>query len=269
MAAAEFRRMRALVVGTGVAVLVVTAVVLWLLAIDPEEVVAVTFFLPVFLAAVLGGVRWGVATAVVAGLAYLGMRFDDLAVLSSARQWARPLAYGAAYVVFGGLAGWAAAELTDGVRRLDRFGVTDDDSELLNARGLHRQLDQEVSRARRYGSDFAVVSVSFEVAGDRDERREVRQRVGEVLRASVRDADDVGRVTIGGRDHVVAVLPETSREGAQVVGGKVASLLGENLGTVGADVRWLTHPEHDDEIDELLATLVRVVARDHPAAATT
>lgn len=266
MEASDLQRMRALVLGSGLAVLTLTAVVLWVLAVDTEEVIAVTLFLPVFAAAALGGIRWGLAVGVLAGLGYLGLRLDELQVLASAQQWFRPIAYGIAYVSFGGLAGWAATELTRGIEKLDRFDVTDDDSELLNARGLHRQLDQEVARAKRYGSDFAVVTVVFEVDGDRDERRRARHQVGDIVRACVRSVDDTGRITVNGREQVVAVLPETPRSGAEVVGQKIVDNLRASDETRDAEVRWLTHPEDETEIDELLLTLHAVVVREHPEA---
>lgn len=263
----DFQRTRSMVLGAGLLVLVVTAAALYLLAVDLEEVIAVTFFLPVFAAAVLGGWRWGVVAGAIAGLAYLGMRLDDLSVLSNTQQWTRPVSYGIAYLVFGGVSGWAAAQLSAGITKLDRFDVVDDESELLNARGLHRQLDQEVARARRYGSDFAVVTVTFEVTGDRAHRQEVRRRIGDIVRVNVRAVDDTGRISVDGRDVVIAVLPETPRNGAEIVGAKVANLLDRDDLTGDTDVRWLTHPEDDDEIDELLATLQRVVDREHPEAA--
>ena len=269
MGALEFRRMRTLLLLAGLAVLLVTALVLWWLAVDPEEVVAVTFFLPVFAAAVFGGSRWGLGVGLLAGGGYLLLRLDDLSVLASAQQWSRPLAYGIAYLAFGGLAGWAADELTRGIEKLDRFDVTDDASELLNARGLHRQLKQEVERARRYGSDFAVVTVAFDLVGDRDDVRRLRERVGDVVRESVRAVDDTGRVTVDGRDLVIAVLPETPRAGAEVVGAKVAEHLRAGADTRAAEVTWLSQPEDLEAIEALLVTLEAVVAREHPASVAT
>lgn len=269
MGALEFRRMRTLLLLSGLGVLALTALVLWWLAVDPEEVVAVTFFLPVFAAAVFGGTRWGLGVGLLAASGYLVLRLDDLAVLASAQQWTRPLAYGIAYLAFGGLAGWAAHELTRGIEKLDRYDVTDDESQLLNARGLHRQLEQEVDRARRYGSDFAVVAVAFDVPGDRDQRRRMRQRIGDVVRHSVRSVDDTGRVTVDGRDLVIAVLPETSRGGAEVVGAKVVEHLRAGADTRDAEVTWLSQPEDLEAIDELLSTLAAVVAREHPESVGT
>lgn len=260
----DYHRTRVLVLAAGLAVLALTALVLQARAIDPEEILAVTFFLPVFAAAVLGGLRWAVPTGAIAAVGYYVLRADDLAVLSSSAQWTRPLSYGVAYIAFGALAGWAAGELTTGIRKLDRFDVTDGESELLNARGLHRQLEQEVARARRYGSDFAVVTVSFDIDGDRGDRRDVRRRVGEVVRGSVRSVDDTGRITVDGRDVVIAVLPETQRDGAEVAGRKVLDQLRRDASAQDAEVRWLTHPEDDDAIDDLLATLESVVMREHP-----
>ena len=112
------------------------------------------------------------------------------------------------------------------------------------------------------------MTVAFDVAGDRGEQRRVRTLVGDVVRRNVRAVDDTGRVSVGGRDLVVAVLPETPRSGAEVVGAKVEQRLREDAGTSRAEVRWFTHPQEDEAIEQLLLTLRAVVAREHPEAMT-
>jgi hypothetical protein len=262
MATPTYKQSRALVLGAGLAVLIATAIVLQINGTDRIEIYAVLLFLPVFVAAVLGGIGWGVGAALLATAGYALLRLDAIQ-LTPGLIYTRLIARSIGYVAFGALGGWAAGVVGGGITKLDRFDVTDDDSELLNARGVHRQLAQEVARAARYNSDFAVVTVSFALTGD---KKEVRQRIGDVVRRSVRTVDDTARITMDGRDVLIAVLPETPRAGAEVVGRKVAEALDVEAAQVDADVRWLTHPEDNDEIATLLAALEEVVRRDHPEA---
>lgn len=263
--ATSYQQTRVLILAAGSAVLLATAGVLLLRAQDPTEVLAVVLFLPVFVAAVLGGVRWGLGVALVAALGYLGLRLDDINQFGWALLSSRLLAQFIGYLAFGALGGWAAGVVDAGITKLDRFDVTDDDTELLNARGLHQQLGQEISRAERYDSDFAVVTVAFALHGN---KREYRRQIGNVLRASVRAVDDIGRVTVDGREMIVAVLPETPPDGAEQVGRKVAQRLEGDIANVDAEVRWLAHPQDDVEIAVLHDQLEGIVARNHPEAAT-
>lgn len=264
MATPTYRQSRMLVLVTGSAVLLATAGVLLLRAYDLAEVTAVVLFLPVFAAAVLGGVRWGLGVAVLAGLGYVGLRLPEIQQFGWPALSARIVAQFLGYLAFGALGGWAAGVVGSGITKLDRFDVRDDDSELLNARGVHEQLDDELARAQRYGSHFSVVTVTFSLAGD---KKQTRQAIGNVVRESVRTVDDTGRVTIDDKDVVIAVLPETPREGAEVAGRKIAERLETDATHVDADVQWLSHPEDDEAIQHLQQQLEEVVAREHPEAA--
>lgn len=264
MATPTYRQSRTLVLATGSAVLLATAGVLLLRAQDPTEVLAVVLFLPVFVAAVLGGVRWGLAVAVVAALGYVGLRLPDINQFGWSLLGTRIIAQFIGYLAFGALGGWAAGVVQTGITKLDRFDVRDDDSELLNARGLHEQLGHELARAQRYGSSFSVVTVTFTIDGD---KRETRHQIGDVVRQSVRTVDEPGRVTLDGHDVVVAVLPETPAAGAEIAGEKIAEHLEQEATHVDADVRWLSHPEDADAIQGLQDRLAEVVRRDHPEAA--
>lgn len=255
-----YDRTRSLLLAAGVAVLVVTAVVTYVRGVDPVEVLGVLLFLPVFVAAVLRGLRGGLLAGLLAALAYVLLRAQSLPLQTFSAILPTVSLRVVGYLVFGGLGGWASGVLGSGIEKLERFDVTDGDSELLNARGLHRQLDQELARARRYGSAFAVVTVAYH-PGDHPRAR--RAAIGEAMRSSVRSVDDIGRVTLDGRDLLVAVLPETPAEGAQVVGSKIMARLHD---ADGAEVAWLTNPEDGEAIDRLLADLKGAVERAFPGA---
>ena len=108
MATPNYQQSRLLLLVAGSTVLLVTALVLVLRAYDPAEVLAVILFLPVFVAAVLGGIRWGITVAVLAGLGYVGLRLPDIQQFGWAPLSNRVLAQILGYVVFGALGGWAA-----------------------------------------------------------------------------------------------------------------------------------------------------------------
>ncbi len=264
MATPNYQQSRLLLLGAGSAVLIVTALVLVLRAYDPAEVLAVILFLPVFVAAVLGGIRWGIPAALLAAAGYVWLRTPDIQQFGWAALQNRVLAQTLGYVVFGTLGGWAASVVTAGIVKLDRFDVRDDDSELLNARGLHEQLSNEYARAQRYGSRFSVVTVRFTLAND---VRATRRQIGDVVRASVRTVDEPGRVTMEGTDLVVTVLPETPAAGAEVAATKIAERLEQEATHVDAEVRSLSHPEDDAAIQLLLDQLAAVVRHEHPEAA--
>lgn len=261
MATPTYAQSRVLLLTAGSAVLLVTALVLLLRAYDPTEVLAVVLFLPVFAAAVLGGARWGAVFALLAGFAYVVVRVPDLQQFGWSALSGRILTQFLGYLVFGAVGGWAAGVVTAGIVKLDRFDVRDDDSQLLNARGLHEQLGAELARAQRYGSTFSVVSVQVTLTGD---VRRLRQVLGDVVRRSMRVVDEPGRVTIDDSDIIITVLPETPAEGAEVAGTKIGELLAAQAPDVVAQITRLSHPDDEATIVALLDQLEEVVRREHP-----
>lgn len=259
-----YRATRGRLLAAGVAVLLVTALVTWLRGVDPVEVTGVLLFLPVFVVAVLTGTRGGLAAGVVAAVVYALLRAQALPLTTFTSILPTVGLRVVGYLVFGGLGGWAAQVVGRGIDKLERFDVTDDETELLNARGLHQQLAQEHARAQRYGSAFTVVTVTY----DPGEHAAARQaRIGQAVRASVRSVDDVGRAQLLDRQMLVAVLPETPREGAEVVGEKLRThLAGATEGARGVTVDLLVHPEDDEAITALLERLESAVQREFPTA---
>lgn len=258
-----YERTRTLLLAAGVVVLVVTAVVTLLRGVDPIEVGGVVLFLPVLIAAVVGGPRAGLIAGAVAAAVYVLLRAQSLPLQSFEAILPTVSLRVIGYLVFGGLGGWAADVLEHGIDKLERFDTIDDATELLNARGVSRQLEQEIARARRYGSDFAVVVVDYVVG---DTGRAGQMAIGDAVRASIRTVDDLGRVSIGDRDRVIAVLPETNPPGAQVVGTKIEGHLAEHIASDAVTIRVLAHPEDDGDLGDLLAELQQLVRRDFPTA---
>jgi diguanylate cyclase (GGDEF)-like protein len=104
---------------------------------------------------------------------------------------------------------------------------------------FQRKLAEEMARARRYASSFAVLVLDLDrfkeindrlghLAGDR-----FLQRVGEVVRQTMRAADIPCRW--GGEEFCV-LLPETDREGARSIAERLRARIGELAMTIGGGV---------------------------------
>ncbi|MBN1193334.1 MAG: GGDEF domain-containing protein [Coriobacteriia bacterium] len=109
-------------------------------------------------------------------------------------------------------------------RLTKRLAITDELTDLFNYRYLQQRLDDEVSRAERFGKrvsllmldidDFKRVNDTYgHQVGDA-----VLAEVGQVLKSTVREVDLVARY--GGEEFTV-ILPETDASGAFIVAEKI------------------------------------------------
>lgn len=144
-----------------------------------------------------------------------------------------------------------------------RQTLIDDLTRLYNVRYLYQTLDNEIRRARRYGSAVSVVFMDldgFKLVNDAYGHRAgsvTLTEVAEVITMSVRESDFVARY---GGDEFVLMLPETSaRRGVQMA-ERVRSQIASHRfnGGVGADI-YLTasfgvasFPEHATEAEKLI-----------------
>jgi diguanylate cyclase (GGDEF)-like protein len=105
-----------------------------------------------------------------------------------------------------------------------RLAVTDELTGMSNYRYLQQRLDDEVSRAKRYGKDLSLLMMDADdfkgyndqyghIAGDM-----ALAEFGDVLGSIVREVDVVARY--GGEEFAI-VLPETDAAGAYVVAEKI------------------------------------------------
>ena len=127
----------------------------------------------------------------------------------------------------------AAAALANAAlyRTLERQAITDGLTGLYNHRYFYERLNQEIARAQRYGLPMSLLMVDIDdfkhfndryghPAGDL-----VLAEVGRILSGDIRAGIDLA-ARYGGEEFAV-VLPNTARDGAQVVGARLARQLSE------------------------------------------
>ncbi|MFP5261583.1 MAG: diguanylate cyclase [Blastocatellia bacterium] len=144
-----------------------------------------------------------------------------------------------------------------------RQTLIDDLTRLYNVRYLYQTLDNEIRRARRYGSAVSVVFMDldgFKLVNDAYGHRAgsvTLTEVAEAITMSVRESDFVARY---GGDEFVLMLPETSARRAVQMAERVRSQIALHRfnGGVGADI-YLTasfgvasFPEHATEAERLI-----------------
>jgi diguanylate cyclase (GGDEF)-like protein len=123
------------------------------------------------------------------------------------------------------------------------------------------RLNQESARAKRGARPFAVLMfdlVGFKKVNDtwgHGAGDQVLRQVGTRARACVRASDTVGRL---GGDEFLAILPETTLEGAQGVAEKLRAALREpyevakeTTANVGASVGIAVFPQHGTDAEDL------------------
>jgi len=114
-------------------------------------------------------------------------------------------------------------QLAEKNRELECLSVTDRLTGLYNRLKLDEELDQELSRANRYGTPFSVVLLDIDrfkrvndnhghLMGDR-----VLVELADILRRTVRDTDRAGRW--GGEEFLI-ICPETRLDGATLLAEK-------------------------------------------------
>jgi len=116
------------------------------------------------------------------------------------------------------------------INKLEHLSKTDVLTGLLNRRALTESLAYELDRARRYGSDLAIILFdidNFKPINDtygHDAGDKALQAVSETLKKLLRKADIAGRY---GGDEFMMILPETSLAGAESLAEKIRGLIAD------------------------------------------
>jgi diguanylate cyclase (GGDEF)-like protein len=168
---------------------------------------------------------------------------------------------------------WALARtLTRLHRRVAEQAITDPLTGLWNRRHMAETLQREVSRARRFGHPISLIILDvddFKQINDRDGHLQgdlVLETVADVVKETTRLIDVAARY---GGDELAVVLVETDREGALIVGERLADRMrgtevplrdGGSMGvTISLGVA--TIPDSADELEALVDAADRALLR--------
>lgn len=259
----------------GSAILVVLAAVMYVRGVDPREVLATSLFVPVFLVALFYGMWGGIAAGTGAAVLYVGLRWGAIDVVGFGAVAGTILSRSAAYVVFGGISGWAIAQFEAPISKLERFDYIDDVTGLYNARFFLENTELESARAKRYASTFSVVAIEIPEGTlapmSARQRASTLRGLGDMMVTRSRSVDRVVHAADGSRHLFAIVLPETGAEGARVlaedlrqrIGGELDTAQGPDSSPDGLKVRVVT-PEVGDSFEVLRAEFATLDRREHP-----
>jgi diguanylate cyclase (GGDEF)-like protein len=138
------------------------------------------------------------------------------------------------------MADYAAIAITNAraVSRIQQLSITDDCTGLFNARHLFTVLNEEVYRSQRFGYEFALLFLDLDhfkrvndefghVAGSH-----LLSLTGHALREHLRLIDSAFRY---GGDEFAILLPQTSKDGAILVGRRLMNLFHSRSWQIGED----------------------------------
>lgn len=165
-------------------------------------------------------------------------RFGSLAVYSRLAN-----AFDAeAAPILAAIARRAAPAVQNALRYLDvqELAATDSRTGLGSASAFEETLPREISAARRHGRPLCLIQIDLDDFGDINRRYshaagdEVLSDFGERVRSTIRGSDSAFRNS-GGADEFFLILPETTREYAKLLHGRLAfELAARPFAEVGA-----------------------------------
>jgi diguanylate cyclase (GGDEF)-like protein len=121
------------------------------------------------------------------------------------------------------------------VKRIHELTITDDCTNLYNARHLHFILETEIYRSQRYGYEFSLIFIDLDFFKRVNDTHghlmgsKLLSEVGQLLKTNCRLIDFAFRY---GGDEFVILLPQTSKESACTVARR--------LHTIVRETTWLT-----------------------------
>ena len=116
--------------------------------------------------------------------------------------------------------------------RVQELTITDDLTHLYNSRYLHRSLEHEVERARRFKEELSLIFMDLDYFKDVNDKHghlsgsKLLTEVAELISANIRAVDIACRY---GGDEFVVVMPETSKKNARIVAEKLRDKFKGNL----------------------------------------
>jgi hypothetical protein len=271
-----YEKARQLLLGAGLAVLLLTAGVMYIRRVETVEVLGTLLFIPVFIALVFYDWRGGLIAGALAGLAYAALRYPAIEAVGADRFIGLILSRSFAYLAFGAIGGWANKQLAGSLNKLELYDQIDDHTGLYNARFFVQDTELEMSRSKRYQTIFSVVRVTFPSEGmlslQRRQRVSIRKDLGRMLKEAVRTMDRPVHGFDGARHNFAIVLPETGREGASIFVNRLADrmytfLTEKKVQISEEDVtrQFVTFPDDGEEaVEELRREFRAIDSHEHP-----
>jgi GGDEF domain-containing protein len=275
-----YQRARRLLLVVGLAVLAITAAIMYVRRVDAIEVAGTLFFMVVFVAFVFGKVKAGIAAGVAAAIAYASLRYPAIEAVGSSRFAGLIASRAFSFIAFGALGGWAVDQLEASLNKLELYDQIDDTTGLYNARFFLQDTDLEMSRARRYRTIFSVSVADIPATALAPLRRRQRagtlRQLGRMIAASVRTVDRAAHGSDVNRYRLAVVLPETGSEGARVFTERFVERIADYLRRRGAAITpdrigraTLSYPDDEAAFANLRAEFAAIDRLEHPEAAET
>jgi diguanylate cyclase (GGDEF)-like protein len=221
----------------------------------PEIRFGILYIVPVLLVTWSEGIAWGIGFAVATTALREIVAFEQLPP-DTPLLWR--LANAASYVVVLGVAMAGLQRLRHIQQQLSRLATNDPLTGLVNARSFAARLTQELERNRRYPRPLALLYLDlddFKVINDSHGHQTgdaVLRLVADAMRASVRQADIVGRM---GGDEFAVLMPETDSALADAAAKRLATSMRsvfKGTPTVTASIGVVSCSAPDANTDELL-----------------
>ncbi len=205
---------------------------------DIEELVAQALLLVVLVGAVHRGRRGGIAMAIFAVVAYLGLRIPmvlhegltrDVVLLLLMRT--------ATYAIMGVGGGLVCSRIHQFLARFESTSNIDGPTQLFNEHFATTTLRSMVTQYVRFHKPFSVVVLTIprfmQPKLDPATLRSLRS-VATCVREGVRLIDDAARLDDG---RIVLVLPQTEKSGAHIAADRISKGVIQRLGSGGTELQ--------------------------------
>ncbi|MDH5371322.1 MAG: hypothetical protein OEX97_00090 [Acidimicrobiia bacterium] len=272
----NYSQARGLMLLLGLVALGIVALIGYVRRVDPVEVSATMFFLPIFVGFLFWGIRGGLTLGAVATVGYIWLRSPAIDLVGWEELLGLIITRGAGYLAFGLIGGWAADQLKDSITKLDLYDQIDDATGLFNSRSLVETVDLEKSRATRYEKIFSLVTADLPSPPglNRRSRRNFLGDLGDRLRRSIRTVDHAVHAKDDDIEVIAFVLPETSAEGARIFAGKLTEQIaglakehGLELNPSDISTTVGSYPDDPAIIEQVVARFRAIATEEFPEAA--
>lgn len=127
----------------------------------------------------------------------------------------------------------------------------DPNTGVLNRRTIIQELNNEISRSRRYGNPLSVILLEYSMPGNGETGTEIEQKIASGINSALRWVDIIGSLNGGG---FLIVLPESDMAGVEQAWNKISVELQKQLPNQVFKVSY-SDWQQDNNADEFIARL--------------